>query len=508
MAGSSSSSTTSLLSSSSSSTAPILPPNLSLLISNLSSFITVKLDSSNFLIWKNQFQNILRATYLIGYVDGSTSCPSPTIKDSAGKDLMNPEFLMWNTIDAHLLSVITATLSPSIYTSVVHLTHCSEIWSLLEKRFTSLSRSHIHQMKNRLNNLKKGSNTMDEFLRQIQEIAEQLSLASAPIDDEDLVLITLNGLPDEFDAFKTTIRARSDSIMMQELCSLLCSEAIHVEAKAKKSVSSDLHVAFASVKGDSQSPPFARGYSSNSSNFRGRSSFRGNFRGRGFQAQHNGFCGPYRGRYGARSYSSQTSSFGSGIVTCQICHKFGHTAVDCWYRMDNAYSSGSTSGPRAYAATQNFSSGSSPWYVDSAATHHITNDLNNLQIYQPYTGVDQVTVGNGSGLPIHHSGKGILPTPSFPFHLNNVLHVPSISSNLLSVQQLAKDNNCTITFDDCSFVVQDKLTNQILHRGLNNQGLYQFASSSSVSPPHAFVTKTVDSSMLHQCLGHPSTIKF
>lgn len=228
---------------------------------------------------------------------------------------MNPEFLMWNTIDAHLLSVITATLSPSIYTFVVHLTHCFEIWSLLEKRFTSLSRSHIHQMKNRLNNLKKGSNTMEEFLCQIQEIAEQLSLASAPIDDEDLVLITLNGLPDEFDAFKTTIRARSESITMQELCSLLCSEAIHVEAKAKKSVSSDLNVAFASVKGDFQSPPFSRGYSSN---FRGRSSFRGNFRGRGFQAQHNGFRGHYRGRYGARPYSSQTSSFGSGIVTCQI----------------------------------------------------------------------------------------------------------------------------------------------------------------------------------------------
>lgn len=179
-----------------------LPPNLSLLISNLSSFITVKLGSSNFLIWKNQFQNILRATNLFGYVDGSTSKPSSTVKDST-----------------------------------VHLTHCYEIWSALEKRFTSLSRSHIHQLKNRLNTITKGANTMEDFLRQIQDIAEQLSLASSPIDEEDLVLITLNGLPDEFDAFKTTIRARTEPILMQELSSLLCSEAIHVDAKAKKSTS-------------------------------------------------------------------------------------------------------------------------------------------------------------------------------------------------------------------------------------------------------------------------------
>ncbi|KAG5565483.1 hypothetical protein RHGRI_001391 [Rhododendron griersonianum] len=49
-------------------------------------------------------------------------------------------------------------------------------------------------------------------------------------------------------------------------------------------------------------------------------------------------------------------------------------------------------------------------------------------------------------------------------------------------------------------VLQDKLMKQILLRGLNTQGLYQFASSSSVSHPHAFVTKSIDSSMLHQRL--------
>lgn len=52
------------------------------------------------------------------------------------------------------------------------------------------------------------------------------------------------------------------------------------------------------------------------------------------------------------------------------------------------------------------------WYIDSAATHHLTNDLSNMHLYQPYQGPELVLVGNGSALPIHHSGKGLLPTPT------------------------------------------------------------------------------------------------
>lgn len=73
------------------------------------------------------------------------------------------------------------------------------------------------------------------------------------------------------------------------------------------------------------------------------------------------------------------------------------------------------------------------WFVDSAATHHLTNDLSNMHLYQPYTGPEQVLVGNGSTLPIQHSGKGILPTPTHSFRLNQVLHVPSLTSNLVSI---------------------------------------------------------------------------
>lgn len=75
--------------------------------------------------------------------------------------------------------------------------------------------------------------------------------------------------------------------------------------------------------------------------------------------------------------------------------------------------------PKAFAAATSTTSsptwshsGPSNWYLDhSAATNHITNDISHLDDYHPYSGSEQVTVGNGAQLPIHNTGKGLLPSP-------------------------------------------------------------------------------------------------
>jgi hypothetical protein len=64
---------------------------------------------------------------------------------------------------------------------------------------------------------------------------------------EDFGLITLNGLPDEYNPLKTTIRARPEPITMEEFSSILCSEALHVEAEHKNS-GIDLTVAYSATK--------------------------------------------------------------------------------------------------------------------------------------------------------------------------------------------------------------------------------------------------------------------
>ena len=73
-----------------------------------------------------------------------------------------------------------------------------EVWITLEKRFTTLSRYHNNQLKNQLNNRSTKSGPMEDYLQKIRDVANELALASNPVDDEDLVLIAIGGLPDEY----------------------------------------------------------------------------------------------------------------------------------------------------------------------------------------------------------------------------------------------------------------------------------------------------------------------
>ncbi|OIT38380.1 hypothetical protein A4A49_61898 [Nicotiana attenuata] len=106
----------------------------------------------------------------------------------------------------------------------------------------------------------------------------------------------------------------------------------------------------------------------------------------------------------------------------------------------------------------------------------MTPNPGNVSSVLPYNGSDRVAVGNGTQLPISYTGHGTISTPSNTFYLKNVLIVPDLSSNLLSVRKFTLDNNCSIEFDGFGFSVKDFKTKQILLR-CNSQGpLYSMSS--------------------------------
>lgn len=47
---------------------------------------------------------------------------------------------------------------------------------------------------------------------------------------------------------------------------------------------------------------------------------------------------------------------------------------------------------------------------------------------------------------IHHIGHSSLQTPVQSLQLNNVLHIPQVTRNLLSIHRLANDNNISLSF--------------------------------------------------------------
>lgn len=205
------------------------------------------------------------------------------------------------------------------------------------------------------------------------------------------------------------------------------------------------------------------------------------------------------------SSANQQSLVSSTRLCCQIWNRTGHSALDCFHRMDYSFQGKRPPVQLAAMAVSASQLNTQQWYTDTGATNHITNDLQNRSISSDYHGTDKVAVGNGQGLDIHHTGSAIIQTPNSSFKLNRVLYVPDIASNLLSVNTVTKDNNFIFVFDSSGFSIQDNASGRILFWGTSENGLYPFPCYTTSSlEPKAFVGR-ISADIWHKRLGHPSS---
>ena len=168
------------------------------------------------------------------------------------------------------------------------------------------------------------------------------------------------------------------------------------------------------------------------------------------------------------------------------------------------------------------------WIFDTGAINHFTPDLNTIPDNHAYNDSQLVSVGNGQQLPISNIGNGQLRTSSSLFCLRKVLHVPSMKSNLLSVQWFCQDNACSFHFDARRFQINDLLTTNPFYMGFSKDGLYPihglslpswnsristFLSRSALSSPSSHnsskaclssvYSNVSQAALWHMRLGHP-----
>ena len=79
-----------------------------------------------------------------------------------------------------------------------------------------------------------------------------------------------------------------------------------------------------------------------------------------------------------------------------------------------------------------------PWIIDSGASDHMTNCSKLFSTYSPCAGHKKVKIVYGTFSTI--AGVGSIPV-SKTLTLHNVLHVPNLSCNLLSISKLTQDLN-------------------------------------------------------------------
>ncbi|RVW81354.1 Retrovirus-related Pol polyprotein from transposon RE2 [Vitis vinifera] len=179
---------------------------------------------------------------------------------------------------------------------------------------------------------------------------------------------------------------------------------------------------------------------------------------------------------------------------CQYCDQQGHIAKYCPKLKPSE---------AIVNCTTTTSNPDKRWLIDFEASHNITSQVSNLQFHSKYDGTDEVIIGDGSGLPITHSGSLTLSFPNRKFQVEDTLCVPTINKNLISVHHFTKQNNVILEFHPTYFLVKNRRTGEILLQGPCENGVYPLPSLPTATPI-VFVHERTSVAGWHRRLGHPS----
>nr|KAJ0209912.1 hypothetical protein LSAT_V11C400165660 [Lactuca sativa] len=294
--------------------------------------ITIRLSSSNYLLWKNQLLPLLTYQNLVGHVDGSSLPPAATITKD-GKTEPNPALPTWHAADQRVVILLQASLTEEAFSKIVGLGTARQIWVALEAAYSNSSVERVQNLHDQLRLLSKGSTPVSEFGRKFKSIFDQLTAIGQPVDEHVKIHWFLCGLDATFETFSTAIRASCSPLNFRDL--LTQAEGHELFLKSLHD-SSPPPVAFSAVT-DPKSITLNRG--------RGGRSSRGG-RGRGRRPPH-----------------------------CQLCRINGHFANAC-----PNLASLATRAPsmdldlaKAFNAQCHVTSAGPCWYVDSGASDHMTS---------------------------------------------------------------------------------------------------------------------------------------
>jgi hypothetical protein len=185
---------------------------------------TQKLTRSNFLFWQTLALPLIRGALAFGLLDGTEAAPAQTleVEDSNNKKttVPNPAYLAWVARDQAVLGFLINSLSPEVVAHVVGLTHAYEVWSVITKMFSTISRTRINHLRGTLNTTKKKGLTTAHYFAKMHEISSELAAAGKPIEEDEMIGYALNGLDSSYNDLVSSVNG-NPLTMFDELYSLI-----------------------------------------------------------------------------------------------------------------------------------------------------------------------------------------------------------------------------------------------------------------------------------------------
>jgi hypothetical protein len=339
---------------------------------------------------------------------------------------------------------------------------------------------------------------MEEYLRKARELKNKLATLGDPIVDRTLVHIVLNGLPRSYEFVIPHLTYAPAFPTFDNVCSKLITEYHMIQHRNKLLGDDDEAIAVSFRNNLNLGTPGVRGRFSRGRMgpaYRGRRTnpFHGgpahglgnNFKGRGVAARGRGTVGQLRGAHHQKTY--------------WVCGKFGHLARECWHMYGQSSSSSvnmvedtetdieveKTELEVAFTEFQESLDTGEKWYMDSGASRHVTGERNHLDSVTSPVGRKTVTTADGECHAVGGTGDVNVKSDCGEIKMTNVMYVPSLKRNLVSMGSLA-DKGHVIMFTNSKCLVLDNVRNKhVVAQGVRHKGngLYQLGISSRKPSP-------------------------
>ena len=375
----------------------------------------IPLNGSNFPTWKVQCRMALMKDGLWSIVSGSERSPDASHADRYAKFAARRD---------RALAIIVLSVTPSLLYLIGDPQDPIIVWQKLADQFQKKTWANKLELRRKLYSLRlKGGDCVQDHIKTMTEVFDALSVVGDPVSEEDRVVHLLASLPESYNMLVTALEANAEVPKME----LVTERLLHEERKMKDRKGTDTSC----DKAMTAKQPFKRGPKCH-------------------------YCGKFGHiKRNCRKFAQENKSDSSNQ------DKPKHRANAAEARQTDSSSSDSESiGLVVRHAFTASASKHDSWIVDSGATGHMCHDkrlfveLHNLE--KPL----EVTLGDGYDL--HAIGRGIvlletkLPSGrTKKCKLQNVLYVPKLSYNLLSVSKIT-DAGKTTRFGEASCQILDE----------------------------------------------------
>lgn len=445
-------------------------------------------DGENYQLWAVRMETYLEALDVWEAVEEEYEVPPLPNNPTMAQIKIHKE---GKTRKSKAKACLFAAVSTTIFTRIMSLKTAKEIWDYLKEEYEGDERIRGMQALNLIREFElqrmKESETIKEYSDRLLDIANKVRLLGTKFLDSRIVEKILVTVPERYEASITTLENTKD------LSKITLAELLHaLKSQEQRRLMREEHVIeealTAKHKEKVERETEAASFESSANN----------------QSRRKG------------------SNVKKSYPPCQHCGKMGHPPFKCWRRPDAKCSkcnqlgheavicrSNSEKHREAHVADQDeedqmFAASchsaaisSESWLIDSGCTNHMSSDITLFKNLKP-SKVTKVRIGNGDYIPAKGSGTIAITTTSGTKTISDVLYVPEIDQNLLSVGQLL-EKGFKISFENFHCLIYDSTGKEMLRVKMRGKS---FSYDPTEEEQMAYNNKVNTTEIWHKKLGH------